>query len=36
MITCAAFTMHRTRVDLPSTVDVVMVGTTLGADIGAT
>ena len=35
MITCAATTMHRTRVDLPSTAVDVMVGTTHGADIGA-
>jgi hypothetical protein len=35
MITCAATIMHRTRVDLPSTTEDVMVGTTHGADIGA-
>ena len=35
MITCAASTMFRTRVDVPSTAVDVMVGTTYGADIGA-
>jgi hypothetical protein len=35
MITCASFTMHRTRADLPSATVDVMVGTKHGADIGA-